>query len=355
VDRVASCTGVLLGLAAGDALGLPREGLSRRRAARLHGPPPLWFRPPGLHALGRGLTSDDTEHACMTAQSLIASGGGPELFARSFAWRLRLWLFGAPDGRATIRACVKLCLGFPPGRSGVFSAGNGPAMRAPVLGVYEPHDIERLKALVRASTRLTHTDPRAEEGALAVALAAAYGSQRGAEGVRRGDEFLAFLRPHVHGDELIGRLRRAEEFLARGASVAEFADALGLADGVTGYIVHTVPVALYAWLRFPEDFRAAVESVVVLGGDTDTTGAIVGGLSGATLGPGAIPREWLDGLREWPRTVAWLRGLGEALAAAKPGAPATPPRLCWPALALRNLFFLGVVLLHGFRRLLPPY
>ena len=353
MDRVASCTGVLLGLAAGDAVGLPREGLSRRRANRLQGGAPLRHR----FICGRGLTSDDTEHACMTAQSLIASGGEPELFARSLAWRLRFWLLGLPGGVgwATLRACAKLWMGFSPERSGVFSAGNGPAMRAPVLGVYEPHDTERLKALVRASTRLTHTDPRAEEGALAVALAASYATREGADGANHPDRFFAFLRSHLRDDELLGHLRRAEEFLARGASVAEFADALGLADGVTGYIFHTVPVALYAWLRFPEDFRAAVESVVVFGGDTDTTGAIVGELSGATLGPGAIPREWLDGIREWPRTVAWLRGLGGALAAAKPGAPVTPPSLCWPALELRNLFFLGVVLLHGFRRLLPPY
>jgi ADP-ribosyl-[dinitrogen reductase] hydrolase len=353
VDRVASCTGVLLGLAAGDAIGLPRERLSRRRADRLQGGTPLRHR----FICGRGLTSDDTEHACMTAQSLMASGGEPELFARSLAWRLRFWFLGLPAGLgwATLRACGKLCVGFSPERSGVFSAGNGPAMRAPVLGVYESQDLDRLKALVRASTQLTHTDPRAEAGALAVALAAAYGTREGPAGVRDAERFFAALRPHLRDDELLGHLRRAEEFLARGASVAEFVDALGLKDGVTGYIHHTVPVALYAWLRLPEDFRAAVESVVVLGGDTDTTGAIVGGLSGATLGPGAIPREWLDGLREWPRTVAWLRGLGEALAAAKPGAPVRLPRLFWPALELRNLLFLGVVLLHGFRRLLPPY
>jgi ADP-ribosylglycohydrolase len=351
VDRVASCTGVLLGFAAGDAIGLPREGLSRRRANRLQGGMPLRHR----FLCGRGLTSDDTEHACMSAQSLMASGGEPEPFARSLAWRLRFWLLGLPAavGWATLRACGKLCLGFPPERSGVASAGNGPAMRAPILGVYEPHDLERLKALVRASTRLTHTDPRAEEGALAVALAASYATREGPDGARHPDRFFAFLLSHLRDGELLAHLPRAEEFLARGASVTEFADALGLAGGVTGYIYHTVPVALYAWLRFPQDFRAAVESVVVLGGDTDTTGAIV--LSGATLGPGAIPREWLDGLREWPRTIAWLRGLGEALAAAKPGAPVAPPRLFWPALELRNLFFLGVVLLHGFRRLLPPY
>ena len=54
-DQIA---GVILGTAVGDALGLPREGLSRRRAGKLFGDPPL-----GHHFLfGRGMVSDDTEH-----------------------------------------------------------------------------------------------------------------------------------------------------------------------------------------------------------------------------------------------------------------------------------------------------
>ena len=68
----------------------------------------------------------------------------------------------------------KLCIGFPPSRSGIFSAGNGPAMRAAILGVYAAHDHDRLAELIQASTTLTHTDPDAEYGALAVALAAVF-------------------------------------------------------------------------------------------------------------------------------------------------------------------------------------
>jgi ADP-ribosylglycohydrolase len=350
MDRTKACAGVLLGLTAGDALGLTREGLSRRRAARLHGLTPLQLR-----GMGSGRTSDDTEHACMTVQALLSSGGNPDLFARHLAFRLRRWLIGMPDGRATIHACVKLWLGFPPDRSGIFSAGNGPAMRAPVLGAYEPQDLQHLKELVRASTRITHTDPRAEEGALAVALAAAYAVREGTEGLRRPREFFDFLRPHLHGDELLAHLRRAEEHLARERSVCGFADALGLSDGVSGYINHTVPVTLYAWLASPGSFRTAVESVVLLGGDTDTTGAIVGALSGAGLGAEAIPNEWLSGIREWPRTIAWQRSLAAALASAKPGVPVTPPRLFWPAVAFRNARYLGAMVCLGFRRMLPPY
>ena len=72
VDPISGC---LLGTALGDALGLPYEGLSRRRALRLLGRPDR-FR----FNFGRGMVSDDTEHTCMVAQALISSGGSLEDF-----------------------------------------------------------------------------------------------------------------------------------------------------------------------------------------------------------------------------------------------------------------------------------
>jgi ADP-ribosyl-[dinitrogen reductase] hydrolase len=90
-DRIA---GVILGTAVGDAPGLPREGLSRRRAARLFGDPPLRHS----FLFGRGMASDDTEHTCMTGQALLRAPEDVDVFARSLAWRLRFWLLGLPAG-----------------------------------------------------------------------------------------------------------------------------------------------------------------------------------------------------------------------------------------------------------------
>lgn len=63
--------GCLIGTAVGDALGLPYEGISPRRAARMFGPPTR-FR----FLSGRGMVSDDTEHTVLVAESLIESGLG---------------------------------------------------------------------------------------------------------------------------------------------------------------------------------------------------------------------------------------------------------------------------------------
>lgn len=352
-ERIA---GTILGTAVGDALGLPREGMSPRRARRMFGAAPLRHR----FVFGRGMTSDDTEHTCMLAQALLRAPDDPERFARSLAWRLRWWLLGLPAGvgKATAKAILKLWLGWSPRRSGVFSAGNGPAMRSALLGVCLGDDLARLREYVRVSTRLTHTDPKAERGALAIAVAAHYGSRHGVDGicVRNFLRTLHHAIPDLDGD-LKERLAQVAEHFGRGAPASELVESFGLKRGVTGYMYHTVPVALYCWLRSPGDFRRAVEEVIELGGDADTTGAIVGALCGATVGVAGIPPEWWQRLAEWPRSARWMSRLAERLARrfGPEQAAEKPLRLFWPALLPRNLFFLAVVLLHVLRRLLPPY
>ncbi|MEJ2087062.1 MAG: ADP-ribosylglycohydrolase family protein [Gammaproteobacteria bacterium] len=113
-DALAGC---LLGTAVGDALGLPYEGMSARRGGRL-------FPDRRRHHLlpGRGMVSDDTEHACFTAQALISSDGDVARFTRVLARSLRWWFAGLPAGVgfATARSILKLWLGVSPERSGVF-------------------------------------------------------------------------------------------------------------------------------------------------------------------------------------------------------------------------------------------
>jgi ADP-ribosyl-[dinitrogen reductase] hydrolase len=336
--------GCLLGTAVGDAIGLPVEGLSRKRQRRLFG------KIEGHRLLfGHGMISDDTEHTIFTAQALLVCQDSPERFATRLATELRRWILLVPAGvgLATLRASLKLMAGVSPDRSGVFSAGNGPAMRAALLGIEYGDNLKALKAFVRASARLTHTDPKAEYGAFAVALAAHFAANNSSD----PHAFLAELQtalPHdPDAQELLRLLIRATESAERNESTSDFAaSTLGRSDRVTGYIYQTVPAALHAWMRFPTDYRSAVLSVIACGGDTDTTAAITGAIVGAGVGEQEIPTEWIEGLWEWPYSISWIRGLGERLAA-KTNAPATDnaPRVFTPALMLRNSVFLLVVLL----------
>lgn len=341
--------GCILGTAVGDAIGLPYEGLSRRRAAKLFGQPERH-----RFFFGRGMVSDDTEQTCMVAQSLIASGGDVDSFRRHLGWRFRFWLLGFPAGigMATLRSTLRLWIGFGPHKSGVFSAGNGPAMRAAILGA-AIDDPQSLRELVHASTRITHTDPKAEYGAFAVALAAQLARQHAT-----ADHFVDQLKSSLgaDGDELSSLIADAVNSANDGQSTDSFADSLGLSKGVSGYVYHSVPVAIHASFVHQHDFRSAVTAVIQCGGDADSTGAIVGGIIGTAVGKNGIPAEWLDHLLEWPRSVSWMERLGVQVdSSISSDAKYRPIALPVWGLLPRNLFFLLVVLYHGFRRLFPPY
>ena len=265
----------------------------------------------------------------------------------------------------------------------MFSAGNGPAMRSAILGVVYGSDIGRLKEFVRRSTIITHTDPKAYFGAFAVALAAHLSATGAAiDGASYVEALHAALADEPHplpdreGSQSSPRLRRGtgvrycsdtEEFLDLIRSVAEsvgeneptadFYQRLvpNAKQGISGYIYHTVPAVLHAWLRHPNDFRTALLDIIACGGDTDTTGAILGGIIGARVGIAGIPHEWIDGIVEFPESINFMKTVARQVYQASLGNSLKAANAAFPLLLARNMFFAAVVLFHGFRRLLPPY
>lgn len=349
-----ACLGALLGTLIGDTLGLPYESMSRPRVQAFLRSKPL----KQSFLLGRGMISDDTEHHCMVANALLAHPQDLDAFRRSLAWRLRFWLLGLPAGigGATMRALVRLWLGVSPERSGVDSAGNGTAMRSALIGLM-PGPEDHWRRYLKAATQITHSHPLAVEGSLIVALTARLGAQHGPnlsfEQVR--EQALKECQEPFWEQAF----KDISEFLkSPEQSLEQLADHWGLEGGVTGYIAHSLPIALAAVFRWPGEGLMVIDEVVRLGGDTDTVAAIAGALVGAINGPEVWPEECFQDIWDWPRSVAYCRALGEQFedfARAPEVQSQTPVALFWPALALRNAVFLSVVLLHALRRLLPPY
>jgi len=348
-------SGCLLGTAVGDSVGLPAEGMRPDRIKKLyHG---HWRH---RFVFGRGMLSDDTEHAFFTAKALLDYPDDVRGFERSLAKSLKLWFLSLPAGigLATLRACIKLCLGFPPSGSGVRSAGNGAAMRSAIIGAYFSDNEDARVSYVRASTMMTHTDSRALTGALAVANIAALAARHDSRALPTIKDIAAALEKAGTGDKewlrLTAEMLKANE---KGLSVAEFAAKVtDIEKGVGGYVYSTVPIAIYSWLRHYTDFRMAIEATLSLGGDTDTVGAITGALSGISAGEKGLPREWVSGIADWPLSVNLLRKTASCLAAQKTGEVA-PDKVFYfyPGVIIRNPFFMLTVLIHGLRRLLPPY
>ena len=347
--REESLYGALIGCAIGDALGIAYENLSPRRALR------LFPDPTGYHLLPSvGLISDDAEQAMMTLRALAWSGGEPARFQARLATELRVWLATLPAGigLSTARAGVRLWLGMSPQRSGVCSAGNAPALRGAILGVALADDPQRRETLVRLATRITHTDPKAEAGALFCADLAALATQ--SAGAPPTDAL--HLRVDACPTELCESLRAALTSVDAGQPTEAFALSQGWQRGVSGYIVHTTAATLHAWLRFPDDFVRAVGALIRCGGDTDSTAALLGIWMGAHRGRQVAPDTLLARLRDPLARPDALHALATATARAVQSATPQPVRRPPYLLRLgRNLLFLGLVIAHLGRRALPPY
>lgn len=343
--------GVLLGTAVGDALGLPAENLSPTRIRR------LWRNEWRMRFIfKRGMISDDTEHTLMVAQALLTHPNDATKFQQTLAWKFRWWLIGVPAGvgLATARACLKLWMAIPPCRSGVASGGSGPAMRSAIIGAFFANRAEKRQEFVWASSRLTHRGWQAETAAIAVAEIVALTATR--QQPPPNSEVLSLLRTLSPEEEWQRLTTQIGEALGANDSVAGFVNRLGLNSGVSGYSLHVVSIAIYAWMIHRTDFQSAMVAALNYGGDTDTVGAILGSLCGASGGPENIPLEWLNRIWEWPRSTRLIRELAGTLAEQKHSRQAVGPvRYCWPGIIPRNILFLVVVLVAGLRRLLPPY
>ncbi|MBQ7197768.1 MAG: ADP-ribosylglycohydrolase family protein [Selenomonadaceae bacterium] len=64
----------------------------------------------------------------------------------------------------------------------------------------------------------------------------------------------------------------------------------------SGYVVSTLEAVIWCLLN-TDDYKTLVLDAVNLGGDTDTVGAIAGGIGGLYYGVQQIPAEWLKVLK----------------------------------------------------------
>ncbi|MBF0547531.1 MAG: ADP-ribosylglycohydrolase family protein [Candidatus Riflebacteria bacterium] len=348
--------GIILGTTLGDSLGLPFEGMLPTRIEKL-------FAKPLRHQFlfGKGMTSDDTDHTYFIAQSLIGESENPEKFAVVFSRYLRLWILTLPAGVgwATLRSGILLLLGFSPYRSGVFSAGNGPAMRSALIGAFFYNSPQKRDEFVKASTTISHTDPKAFIGAKAVADLTAFLFQKNPGNLPKVEEINKILiEVAPENPEWQQIIQKLFDGLKNSLSPTQFAGEIAGKKGISGYVYQTVPIAIFCAIHSEFNLPKTIESLILCGGDTDTTCAIAGAMIGAFVGEEKLPKELIDKIIEWPRTVRVLQKTGNNLFE-KMKNPKIPwnnnNSYFWPALPIRNLFFLAIVFLHIFRRLFPPY
>lgn len=334
------------GLALGDALGLPFEGLSRRKVTLRICDEPMRHR----LIFGRGMVSDDSDHAELVLIAIARSAAEPRAFARELARGLRGWFLALPAGigLATARSCIKLCIGINPAKSGINSAGNGPLMRAPILGAL-PLPWDRIQELTDISTRITHTDARAVAWARIIAWTTS-----------------VFRREQLDLAEWLDAVRRISPdatcttlcenvaaSVTAGTSTESFASSIGCTDRVSGFVMHTGPVVCHAALKHSSSVEDAIIACIRCGGDTDTTAAIAGGIVGARVGVARMNTDLLNRIWDWPRGLDRLRQFAHLASEAAQSRRVLQARSAmYPLRLTRNLVFLGVILTHVGHRVL---
>ncbi|WP_040167192.1 ADP-ribosylglycohydrolase family protein [Microbacterium gorillae] len=306
-DLVDRATGALLGLAIGDALGMPTQTLTRAQIAATYGPI-TGFRDatadqpiaPGLPA---GTITDDTEQALMLARLLIEGHGriDPRTFADALAaWEEDMIARGSQDllGPSTKAAIAAIQAGAgpddDPGRNGTT---NGAAMRIAPVGIAVAPGPDLLPAVVSAS-RLTHnTGPGlASAAAVAAAVSAALtGAPTAAiltAGIEAADA-LADAGNHVSADPVGDRIRTAVAAVA-GLDETVALEVIATRVGTSVAANESIPAAFALIARFGDQPFTALCHAAAIGDDTDTIGAIAGAILGAQHGTAAWPDEVTD-------------------------------------------------------------
>jgi ADP-ribosyl-[dinitrogen reductase] hydrolase len=151
---------------------------------------------------------------------------------------------------------------------------------APLAFVLDPLDPGQ-RVILRDVCRITHHSDEAYLGALAVVIAI-----RGSA-VAPGPSFFQDLADALPDSRVRDRLVLFRELPAG----MPFREVVGR-FGSSGYVVETVPLALFLAGRMtPETFADGLAELVEAGGDTDTIGSIAGQVASARLGLSRLPQD----------------------------------------------------------------
>ncbi|GAA1408670.1 ADP-ribosylglycohydrolase family protein [Catellatospora coxensis] len=188
---------------------------------------------------------------------------------------------------------------------GAGSFGSVAAVRACAAGLVPGTGIAAAAALGRRSAGITHTHLLARDGAAATATAVALAvrSQPGAPADKY--RFLSAVAAQMRTAEFRSALRTVQTLVRHRSAPAETAATLG-ADRTA---LRSVPAALTAFLRHPDEPTAAIRYALMMGGQTQTTAAIVGAISGARHPEHTVAMPWRPDVVRLLRLRATAAGL----------------------------------------------
>jgi len=283
--------GIIYGLAIGDALGYPTEFIHLPRIKEIYGPS-------GIQDLPKtpALFTDDTQMSIAIAEALIKSGEKDiETIMEAVRDEFIKWYHSPENNKAPGKTCLTGVANMERGdhwsESGVASSkGCGSAMRAAPIGYLYQNDPEKLKEVAHASGICTHGHLTGD----AACIGAAYLVKLALDGVKP-EEMIPALLNFTSGisDEFDKAILKVNECI----DWKDEEEALkSLGEGWIGE--EAVALALYCFLKYPDDYKKAVLRGANTDGDSDSIACIAGSISGAFLGIKAIPQEWVKNIEK---------------------------------------------------------
>jgi ADP-ribosylglycohydrolase len=292
VDYFKEIKSALFGVAVGDALGVPVEFKTRETLRKNPVTDKIGY---GTYNLPPGTWSDDSSLTFCLAEALTQDfdlnviGQNFVKWAHENYWTPHGDVFDI--GIATSKAISRLAKGEKPELAGGFKEndnGNGSLMRIlPLVFYLLDKPINERFDITRKVSSITH-------GHIRSVIACFY--------------YLEFAKQILEGKDIFEIYKNLQteisNYLAKlGINPTEIANFDRLLKGnifkidesdiqSSGYVLHTLEASIWS-LMTTDNYKEAVLKAVNLGDDTDTTGAVTGGLAGLYYGFDNIPKKWL--------------------------------------------------------------
>jgi len=293
VDYSIEIKSALFGVAVGDALGVPVEFNSRQTISKNPVTDMIGY---GTYDLPAGTWSDDSSLTFCLTEALTQDFDLNVIGQNFVKWKHEN--YWTPHGHvfdigiATSQAISRLAKGAKPELAGGFDEtdnGNGSLMRIlPLLFYLLDKPINERYDITKKVSSITHGHIRSVIACfyyLEFALQLFSGKDKFETYKDLQTEITNYLTSHsINSTEiaLFDRLLKDDIYKLAEEEIQS-----------SGYVLHTLEASIWCLLT-TKNYKEAVLKAVNLGSDTDTTGAVTGGLAGLLYGLDKIPKNWLQ-------------------------------------------------------------
>ncbi len=283
----------IFGVCIGDALGVPVEFRSREQLTRS---PVTKMRALGTHHQPAGTWSDDGSLTLCSADSLCNGYNLEDMAMKFLQWyNEEIW---TPHGRvfdigiATRQSIYKISKGYAPhlcGGTSEFDNGNGSLMRIlPLLFYIKDLLIEQRFDKIKEVSSITHGHIRSVISCF-IYLEYLIEILKGTEKLEAYQRIKSTVKNFLDQNTICSQNEMDQFNRILNHNIFEYEEEK---ISSSGYVLHSLEASLWCFLN-SESYAEAVLKAVNLGEDTDTTGAVTGGLAGIYYGFENIPEEWV--------------------------------------------------------------